>query len=52
MEQLTGMLTNLKVELFEPILVKGYPKEEDLKAIEILADQIKKKHDESELIIT
>jgi flavorubredoxin len=45
-EMLTGMLPNLKVELIEPVLTKGYPKEEDLKALSELADQIAKKHEE------
>ncbi|MCK4614459.1 MAG: FprA family A-type flavoprotein, partial [Thermoplasmata archaeon] len=32
-EQLTGMLSNLKVELLDPIMVKGHPKEADFKAL-------------------
>lgn len=43
-EILKGMLTNLKVELLEPVLAKGFPKEEDLKAIDKLADTIAEKH--------
>jgi len=43
-EQLKGMLSNLKVELLEPVVVKGYPREEDFKATERLADEIFNKH--------
>ncbi|MBM3141579.1 MAG: FprA family A-type flavoprotein [Chloroflexi bacterium] len=45
-EQLVGMLPNLKVELLEPILCKGYPKEADFKALDNLADAIAQKHKE------
>lgn len=45
-EILKGMLTNLKVELLEPVLVKGLPREDDLKAIDRLADMIAEKHKE------
>ncbi|MFA4843886.1 MAG: FprA family A-type flavoprotein [Candidatus Margulisiibacteriota bacterium] len=43
-EQLAGLLTNLKVEIIPPVIVKGYPKEADLKAIEALAGGIYAKH--------
>jgi len=46
LEILKGMLTNLKVELLEPVLVKGLPNEEDLKAIDKLASSIAEKHKE------
>ncbi len=39
-----GMIGNLKVELIEPVLIKGYPKNEDLKALDKLADEILAKH--------
>jgi flavorubredoxin len=45
-EQLVGMLPNLKVELLEPILCKGYPKEADFKALDNLAEAIAQKHKE------
>ncbi|MBN2187085.1 MAG: FprA family A-type flavoprotein, partial [Dehalococcoidia bacterium] len=45
-EQLVGMLPNLKVELLEPILCKGYPKEADFKALDNLAEIIAQKHKE------
>jgi flavorubredoxin len=43
-EQTLGMLSNLKVEVLPPILVKGLPKETDLKAVEELAGAIAQKH--------
>ncbi|MCK4225652.1 FprA family A-type flavoprotein [candidate division WOR-3 bacterium] len=49
-EQLTGMLTNLKVEIIEPVVIKGYPKEEDFKALDRLADEILAKHKEIKIV--
>lgn len=43
-EMLTQTLTNLKVELLEPVVVKGYPKKEDFKLLDKLADIISEKH--------
>ena len=48
-EQITGMLTNLKVEMLGPVLVKGHPKEEDFKSLDRLADDILRKHKEQKL---
>jgi len=45
-EQITGLITNLKVELLEPVIAKGYPKEDDFTALEKLADKILDKHKE------
>ena len=49
-EQLTGLMPNLKVELLEPVVVKGVPGEEDFKALDRLADEIKNKHKEQGII--
>ncbi len=49
-EQLTGLLSNLKVELLDPVVVKGLPKDEDYIALEDLADKILKKHKEAGII--
>jgi len=49
-ETLKGMMTNLKVELIEPVVVKGFPKEEDFKSLDKLADEIVQKHKEHNLI--
>jgi len=45
-EQLSNMLTNLKVEILEPVIAKGNPKESDFGALEKLADEILAKHKE------
>lgn len=49
-EQLKGMLSNLKVELLDPVVVKGLPKDEDYIALEDLADKILAKHKEAGVI--
>jgi flavorubredoxin len=41
---LKGMLGNLKVELLEPVVVKGYPSPEGQEAIKALADAIRDRH--------
>jgi flavorubredoxin len=43
-DYIKNMLTNLKVEILEPVMVKGLPRVEDLKVIDRLADQIAEKH--------
>jgi len=48
-EQIKGMLSNLKVELLEPVIIKGFPKEEDLRALERLANEISNKHEEHDI---
>jgi hypothetical protein len=47
---LKGMMINLKVELIEPVVVKGFPKEKDFRSLDTLADEIVKKHKEHKLI--
>jgi flavorubredoxin len=44
-EQLKGMLSSLKVELVEPVYVKGLPTEEDLLKLDALADEIVRIHE-------
>jgi flavorubredoxin len=46
-EQLTGMIPNLKAEVLAPVLSKGFPSEEDFRALDNLASTIAKKHKES-----
>lgn len=48
-EQITRMLSNLKVELLEPVVIKGFPKEQDFGALDRLADEILNKHKEHNL---
>jgi flavorubredoxin len=49
-EQLTGLIPNLKVELLEPVMAKGYPKDSDFVALDKLADAILVKHGELGII--
>ncbi len=46
-EQISGMLTNLKVEVLPPVLAKGYPREADFKALDGLAEMVRQKHRET-----
>ncbi len=43
-ETLKGLISNIKVELVEPVYIKGYPKDSDFKALDNLAEEIAKKH--------
>jgi flavorubredoxin len=45
-EQITGMLSNLKLEVLEPVYIKGSPGDEDFKALDKLAETIALKHRE------
>jgi len=45
-EQLMMMVPNLKVDILEPVVIKGFPKEEDFKALDNLAEKILNKHRE------
>jgi flavorubredoxin len=44
--QLQGMIPNVKAELIEPVVIKGYPKESDYHLLDVLADKVKEKHKE------
>jgi flavorubredoxin len=46
-ETLSGMIGNLKVEVLPPVIAKGFPKTGDFAALDALADQIFKKHQEN-----
>lgn len=48
--KMAQMLAPLKLDLIEPILVKGRANEEDYKKIELMADEIYKKHKELNLL--
>jgi len=43
-ELIKGNLSNLNVELLEPVMVKGHPRAEDFKALDRMADEILNKH--------
>jgi flavorubredoxin len=45
-EQIAGLISNLKVEILEPVVAKGHPKDDDFAALEKLADKILAKHKE------
>ncbi|UCF00125.1 MAG: FprA family A-type flavoprotein [Planctomycetota bacterium] len=45
-EQITALISNLKVELLQPVVVKGFPKDDDFMELEKLADRILRKHRE------
>jgi len=49
-EQLAEMIPNLKVEILEPVLSKGLPKEADFKALDNLATTIAEKHKEHHFV--
>jgi len=46
LEQITQAMPNLKLQLFDPVVAKGYPKEADFRRLDRLADEILAKHRE------
>ena len=50
MEQIKGMLSNLKVDLLEPVLTKGFPRKKDFRALDRLAGEISNRHKEHDLM--
>ncbi len=48
---LVDLMKNLKVEILEPVLVKGLPKEKDYQALDKLVEKIYLKHKEIGIII-
>ena len=48
-EQIAGLIPNLKVEILDPVLCKGFPREKDFKALDNLAASIAEKHRELNL---
>jgi flavorubredoxin len=49
-EQIAGAIPNLKVQVLGPVVAKGYPKEEDFRDLDRLADDILAKHKELKLV--
>jgi len=43
------LIGNLDVELLDPVIIKGHPRESDYTSIDALADEILKKHEQIEL---
>lgn len=50
LNQFKALAPNLKVDIFEPVLSRGYPVETDFRAIDKLAEEIFKKHSEIGII--
>jgi flavorubredoxin len=48
-EVIAGLIPNLKVEVLTPVLAKGFPREDDFKALDNLAETIAQKHKENKL---
>ena len=44
------MLDHVKVEVLEPVVIKGAPDEAAMAALDRLADEILKKHKESNIV--
>jgi len=44
LDKIKDLVKNLKVELIEPVVIKGYPKENNIKKIKILAEKIADSH--------
>ncbi|MGA9350092.1 MAG: FprA family A-type flavoprotein [Anaerolineae bacterium] len=49
-EQIAGLIPDLKVEILEPVLCKGFPREADFRALDDLAAAIVAKHAEHNLV--
>ena len=43
-DQLSGLIANLKVEVIEPVLFKGMPREEDYRKIDAMIETLEEKH--------
>lgn len=49
-ERIKQIISDLKIELLDPVITKGAPKEEDFAALDKLADKILSKHKEYKLM--
>jgi flavorubredoxin len=49
-ETIVKMLDHVKVEVLEPVMVKGLPDEKTLQALDRLADDIARKHKENNIL--
>jgi len=47
---LKGILANVKAELLDPVIIRGFPKDDDFRKVDELAKEIIKRHREHELI--
>ena len=44
LDQITGMISTLKVDMISPLIIKGFPTEDDYSKIEEMADEIASQH--------
>ena len=44
-EQIAGLIPNLKVEILDPVVCRGYPREADFQALDRLASEIAARHE-------
>ncbi len=49
-DRVTELLSDLKVELLKPVVAKGFPREEDFRELDRLADEIVSRHKELKLM--
>ena len=49
-EQIASMISSLRVELLSPVVIKGFPREEDFKALDKLAETVYNKHKENNIV--
>ncbi len=49
-QHIQNCLTAVRPEVLEPVMIKGHPKDEDLKRVENLADEILKRHEKLNLM--
>ncbi len=49
-EQIASMISSLRVELLPPVVIKGFPREEDFKALDKLAETVYNKHKENNIV--
>jgi len=49
-ELIKATLTNLQAEMLDPVVVKGYPEQKDLKSLDRLAHEIWLKHKENDIV--
>jgi flavorubredoxin len=49
-DMIVKMLDHVKIEIIEPVMVKGLPDETTFKALDRLADDITKKHRDNNII--
>jgi flavorubredoxin len=49
-DQIVDLLSNLKIDFLNPVIIKGYPKKQDFESLKQLGDLIQKKHKENSLL--